>query len=167
MVSEKEIYLKEVAKTQRGKMKKRLLEWGGALELCKRKHEEIRKINHMIADVKGLTVKRPLRVVSEHEHPVLESVIDYYTQEIRRITEQIGEIMAEKQKMESLLEGLTAEEQEFIFLRYEKGYGYDYISLKIHMSRAQCFRVNDKALDKLIHRSYECIEGLKEEVAVM
>ena len=167
MVNEKDTYLKKVAKTERGKMKKRLLEWGGSLELCRRKHEEIRKINRMIADVKILEGERPLRVMIENEHNVLEDVIAQYAQEIRRITEHIGEIMTEKQKVDKMMEALTAEEQHFIFLRYEKGYGYDYISLKIHMSRAQCFRVNDRALDKLIRTSYEQGIFLKEGEAAV
>ena len=47
-MKEKDIYLKEIAKTQRGKMKKKLLRWGGTLDFCKRKQDEIGKLQKTV-----------------------------------------------------------------------------------------------------------------------
>ena len=44
---------------------------------------------------------------------------------------------------------LSKEEQELLFLRYQKGYGYDYIALKLNMGRSTCFRIHDRILTEL------------------
>lgn len=37
-------------------------------------------------------------------------------------------------------------------MRYQKGYGYDYIALKLNMGRSTCFRIHDRILTDLADR---------------
>lgn len=153
-------YLKEVAKTKRGQMKLKLWNWGGALDLCRRKHEEIRKMNRMLDDAKRLAQAVPITEEVQKEYNIaFEKIVMQYQQEIKNIQATIEEVLTKKNSMDKMIARLDTEEQEFLHLRYEKGYGYDYISLKIHMSRAQCFRLNEKALEKLVDME----EGFLEE----
>ena len=73
-----------------------------------------------------------------------------YESEIAKIMECIKNEMKEYSKMERYIEKLDYEEQIFLKLRYQKNYGYEYIALQTHKSRATCFRDHDLILDKLI-----------------
>ena len=39
--------------------------------------------------------------------------------------------------------------QDYIRLRFEKGYGIDYIGRRLYISRATVFRMQDRILEKL------------------
>ncbi len=144
-------YLKEAEKNKRGQMKLTLWNWGGALDVCKRKHEEIRKLNRILEDAKKLANEVPIVKNGQEEYQAaMEKLPQEYIQELQSIQIMIEQILKEKNRVDKMIVKLNTEEQEFLHLRYEKGYGYDYISLKIHMSRAQCFRLNEKALDRLL-----------------
>ena len=47
MLSEMGQYLEEAEKSRKGQMKKKLLDWGGALDLCARKEEQLRKAERL------------------------------------------------------------------------------------------------------------------------
>lgn len=142
---------KELVKVERGNMKKQLLNWGGSLDLCKRKQDEIRKINRILEDGRNLLIEIPLENGTYEVCNVsIDKMTKIYEKEIQRIQTCMEQRLKEKRHMDELIDNLECDEQEFLYLRYRKGFGYDYISLKIHMSRAQCFRVHDRALDKLI-----------------
>ena len=51
--------------------------------------------------------------------------------------------------MDRQIEELGGEEQKFLLMRYGKGYSIDYICMKLHISRASLFRLQDKILQEL------------------
>lgn len=145
VMSEMRAFLEEKTVDEKSIWKRRLLEWGGALDLCSRKHEEIRKLLRLQEESRSLMGKKL---------PIM-GLIDIgmcYENEIVRLHGVIERILQEKALMDKLIEKMSAEEQHFIGLRYEKGYGYDYISLKLHQSRANCFRMQDRILKKLMEQ---------------
>ena len=70
-------------------------------------------------------------------------------EELRRLEGRLAEIWREKKRMDALLAGLEENEQEYIRLRFEKGYGIDYIGRRLYISRATVFRMQDRILEKL------------------
>ncbi len=146
-MKEKDIYLKEMAKTQRGKMKKKLLKWGGTLDFCKRKQDEIGKLQKMARQFLQMGEGSPFLGKSS---VMLKEAEAFYEKEIERMTESMKRELEEYTKLNSCIEQLEYEEQRFVKLRYEKGYQYEYIALQTHKSRAKCFRDHDIILDKLI-----------------
>lgn len=146
--SEMKAFLEEKAVDEKSIWKRRLLEWGGALDLCSRKHEEIRKLLRLQEESRNLMA----RITA------VEGLIDIgecYKSEIIRLQSVIEGVLYKKAQMDELIERMTVEEQHFIGLRYEKGYGYDYISLKLHQSRANCFRMQDRILKKLVEKEID------------
>ena len=121
-------YVRKGLNSEKGQMKLRLLDWGCAVERCRRLQEELRRLEEM----EGM---------------------DFLQEEIReekaRLEERLTEIWKEKKRMDGLLAGLEENEQEYIRLRFEKGYGIDYIGRKLYISRATVFRMQDRILEKL------------------
>ena len=121
-------YVRKGLNSEKGQMKIRLLDWGCAVERCRRLQEELRRLEEMEGT-------------------------DFLQEEIRaekaRLEERLTEIWREKKRMDGLLAGLEENEQEYIRLRFEKGYGIDYIGRKLYISRATVFRMQDRILEKL------------------
>ena len=121
-------YVRKGLNSEKGQMKLRLLDWGCAVERCRRLQEELRRLEEMEGT-------------------------DFLQEEIRaekvRLEERLAEIWKEKKRMDGLLAGLEENEQEYIRLRFEKGYGIDYIGRKLYISRATVFRMQDRILEKL------------------
>ena len=121
-------YVRKGLNSEKGQMKLRLLDWGCAVERCRRLQEELRRLEEMEGT-------------------------DFLQEEIRaekvRLEERLAEIWKEKKRMDGLLAGLEENEQEYIRLRFEKGYGIDYIGRKLYISRATGFRMQDRILEKL------------------
>lgn len=139
-------WMEQQKKDEKGRMKRKLWEWGGALDLCGRKQEELRRVEKLQEEQRKIwgedKTTAGMRVMAQLEKR--------YEAELAGIEGQIGEILRKKGEMDGLMTVLSAEEQMFVILRYEKSYGFDYIGLKMHMSRATIFRLQDKLLQKLI-----------------
>ena len=114
---------------EKGQMKVRLLDWGCAMERCKRIQDRLRRLEELEKD------------------SFLEKE---YAEERERLEASLQEIWSEKRQMDVLLEGLEENEQEYIRLRFEKGYGFVYIGRKLYLSRASIFRMQDRILEKLL-----------------
>ncbi len=139
-------YTEKQKKSEKGQMKRKLLEWGGALDLCGRKQEELRRVEKLQEEQRKIWGENKTAAGRR----VMEQLEKRYEEELQRMQGEIEEILMKKAEMDRLLTGLTGEEQSFVILRYEKGYGFDYIGLKLHMSRATLFRLQDKILKKLL-----------------
>lgn len=138
-------YLQKEAKSTRGKVKRMLLEWGASLDQCARKQEEIRKILRLKAECEGLA-RQTKNKQMEKGFSLMEAA---YGQNIAVLQAEIERKLTEKRKMDEVVGMLTKEEQELLFLRYQKGFGYDYIALKLNMGRSTCFRIHDRILTEL------------------
>ena len=81
-----------------------------------------------------------------------EEIEEAYDHNIAVLQEEIERKLTEKRKIDGMVALLSKEEQELLFLRYQKGYGYDYIALKLNMGRSTCFRIHDRILTDLADR---------------
>ena len=52
--------------------------------------------------------------------------------------------------VDEMISKMKLDEKQFLQMRFEKGYGFEYISMKMHLSRATLFRLQDKVLEKMI-----------------
>lgn len=121
-------YVRRGLNSEKGQMKLHLLDWGCAVERCRRLQEELRRLE----ELEGVDLLQ-----------------EEIKEEKARLEERLAEIWKEKKRMDALLAGLEENEQEYIRLRFEKGYGIDYIGGKLYISRATVFRMQDRILEKL------------------
>lgn len=147
-VSKMHAYLQKEAESTRGRVKRMLLEWGASLDQCGRKQEEIRKILRLKAECEGLEAE----VKSGSMEKGFSLIKEAYDQNIAVLQEEIERKLTAKRKIDDMVATLLKEEQELLFLRYQKGYGYDYIALKLNMGRSTCFRIHDRILMELSKR---------------
>lgn len=145
MLSEMGQYLEQTGKSRKGQMKKALLDWGGALDLCARKEEQLRKAERLRKEHRKIWEQSE----SAEGQRILEEIDRAYEGELERIRDGIAETLRRKEEMDRKIRNLEGEEQQFLLMRYGKGYGFDYICLKLHMSRASIFRLQDKILQEL------------------
>ena len=136
-------YLKQVSESPKGQMKHRLVQWGGTLEICRRKQEEIRRLGRLKEEWDMLMEESDVGIG-------FQEVRRKYEEEVERIQKEMILVLEEKAEMDRRIDCLLPEERELLFLRYEKGYGFDYIAMKKNMSRATCFRILDKAVQLLL-----------------
>lgn len=136
-------YIEDVLKSEKGIVKKRLLKWGAALNMCEMKQEEIQKIKRM----KDSSIKIFSKFDNEFDN---KKIVNSYEKEIKNITDYIENIMEDKRIMDTYINELMPIEQEFLYLKYRKGYDFNYVALKMNVSRSQVFRIKDLAIDNLI-----------------
>ena len=124
------IFVKREEDSEKGRMKLRLRDWGCAVERCRRTQEELRR----------------LKEIEGGEMPQWK---EEYDREKERLENKLQGIWREKKEMDGRIERLEENEQVYIRLRFEKGYGFDYIAARLYMSRATVFRLQDRVLKKL------------------
>ena len=120
-----------------------LWEWGRTLERFSRKEEELQKLENFYVMRKKIWNEKENRKEFEKNER-------QYEQEVKRLRMEMEEILQEKERIDGWMQCLTEEEQRFLELRFEKGYGFDYIGMKIYRSRATVFRIQEQALQKLL-----------------
>lgn len=138
-------YVKQEGESEKGKLKKRLLEWGASIELYERKQAELRRVDRLKEEQKKIWGNHD----AEAYKGFLAEIEEKYEEEMKRIRGEIAEILKKKMEMDRMILQLEPEEQQFIELRYKKGYGFDYIGMKMFISRATLFRMQDRILKKL------------------
>lgn len=145
MLSEMGQYLEQAEKNRKGQIKKKLLDWGGALDLCARKEEQLRKAERLRKEHRKIWEESD----SMDGRRILAEIDRKYEMELERIRDGIEQTLQRKAEMDKLIEELDGEEQKFLLMRYGKGYSIDYVCMKLHMSRASLFRLQDKILQEL------------------
>ena len=128
-------------------MKKKLNDWGATLAFCSKQQEQMKKLMRLKEDARQ--IEQDLKEYPSQMHHILKG----YEINMAYLQQEIVSRMAKKNEIDHLISTLSVEEQEFLHLRYEKGYGYDYIALKLHMGRSTCFRIHDKILQVLTEKS--------------
>lgn len=139
-------YLQEEMKSEKGQMKNRLWNWGQAVERCLWKEEDLQRLKEMhqvryrmIKEEKGIGKKEKLQKLEEE-----------YVRQMQEIREELNKIISEKKWMDEKIGKLDRDEEMFLRMRFEKGYGFDFIAIKMHLSRATLFRMQDRILKKLM-----------------
>lgn len=136
----------EERKKKIGEVKKRLWNWGQAMEQFNWKEEELQKLQIFHEMQRKVWEENPMPRAEQE----LERIEKEYHGEVGRLRIEMVEILREKGRVDEMIRRLDRDEQTFLQLRFEKGYGFDYISMKMHLSRATLFRLQDKALEKMI-----------------
>ncbi|MGN1231410.1 MAG: sigma factor-like helix-turn-helix DNA-binding protein [Anaerotignum sp.] len=139
-------YVKGELDSDKGRMKLRLLDWGDAMERCGRRQEEMKRIQKLREEQKRLLERNDAPEVAK----MLEEIDRAYAEDMEKLQQEILGIYEKKRHLDGLLGRLTEEEQAYIRMRYEKGCGFDFIGMKLHMSRATVFRMQDRILEKLM-----------------
>ncbi|MBQ7102682.1 MAG: hypothetical protein IJN89_01335, partial [Anaerotignum sp.] len=135
-------------------LKQRLRDWGTAMARFDRKEEEIRKLQEIHEIQKRIQERYPTEKI-EKEFLLLEKE---YREDVGRLRIEMVEILREKARIDEWIQELTDDEAQFVKLRFEKGYGFDYISGKMHLSRATVFRLQDRVLQKM--EKERCFESV-------
>ncbi len=136
---------------QKKEMKKKLNDWGTALVFCAKQQEQMKKLMRLKDDAKQM--EQELEAYPSKIHHILKG----YEINMAYLQEEIMLRMAQKNEIDRLVATLSTEEQTFLHLRYEKGYGYEYIAMQLHMGRSTCFRIHDKILGVLVQKSMKKI----------
>lgn len=89
---------------------------------------------------------------SDPTYEIVEKIICKYNAEIQVLAEKITAIIDEKDYIEGRLNLLTPQEHEIIDLRFFQGLQWGVLRRKVRYERAQCFRIYNKAIEKI--RSY-------------
>lgn len=131
--------------SDKGRMKLRLLAWGDTQEQCRRRQEKMKQVMKFREEQKALLAGNDSETVAK----LLAEIDRKYERDMEGLQGEILERLEQKSRTEALLQRLGEEERRFVELRFEKGYGFDYISMKMCISRATLFRMQDKILEKL------------------
>lgn len=141
----------EEMKREKGKMKERLWNWGQAMERFSWKEERMKKLQGLYA------MQREIWEGNETEkaRKELERIEKEYEREIKKLQMEMVEILQEKARIDCRMQKLNTDEIDFLQMRFEKGYGFDYIGVKMYLSRATLFRMQNRILEKLIAEESE------------
>ena len=130
-------------KEEKRRMKKLLWDWGQAMERFNWKEEELKKLQNFYEMRKKIWGDAKGGKDGEKNER-------QYQREVKRLRLEMEGILMEREQMELWMKELTLEERMFLELRFEKGYSFDYIGMKMHRSRATLFRMQDQVLERLI-----------------
>lgn len=113
---------------QRAAVRRVLMRWGAATQLCRRKQEEIAEYRGLIDATYGLhaqqytgmprsgTVSNPTAMTAEHAEKLREA----YKRRIADISEDIAELMDFCAAIDSILLDLPPDQQRILDLRYRR-----------------------------------------------
>ena len=141
----RKVYPEEM-KRKRREMKERLWNWGQAMEEFNWKEEELKKLEGLYVMQKKIWEGKE----TEKARKELNRIQKEYEGEKRRLRMEMVEILRKKAWVDCRIQKLTANETSFLQMRFEKGYGFAYIGMKLYLSRATLFRMQDRILDMLI-----------------
>ena len=111
-------------KKEMKELKKKQWEWGRAMERFGWKEEEIKKIQMFYEMQREIWEKR----AGGKNNKELEQIQKEYQEEVGKLRIEMVEILREKRRMDEMIRRLEREEQTFLKLRFEKGYGFDAFS---------------------------------------
>ena len=131
---------------EKTEMKKRLQGWGNAMERLGWKEEELKRLQMFYGAQKEIWSSG----AKEKREAELEKIRREYNREADRIRREMVEILQQKADIDRRIYRLNMDEEQFLRLRFEKGYGFDYIGVKMHLSRASLFRIQDRVLRKMM-----------------
>ena len=139
-------YKKEPIEKEKGEMKQLLWNWGVALERFEWKEEELKNMTELYERQKAVWE----RGYSEQAAEELDRIEKEYRKQAGGLRIEMVEILREKGKVDEWIRRLTLDEQNLVQMRFEKGHSMEYIGMKMHLSRATVFRMQNRMLSKLI-----------------
>lgn len=124
-------------------VKKKLIAWGTAVDVCREKQFEIAKVKTLCEEMRSLSDEIENLDVS------VDIVLNAYQKAIEELCKDLEECLSEKMYMEKYIRFLDSRQQKILRLRYQDGFAWDYIPMRIGISRKQCFRIHNEAVEKL------------------
>lgn len=118
-------------------LKADLRKWGRTTQILNEMNDEINKMEKSFRAIEENTALQ-----GEKGKYIRKSC----QERISNLTKEAEELMEFANKMDSIVSLLKDEEQMYIRMRYQKGLGFDAISLKMFISRATVFRLQEKCL---------------------
>lgn len=110
--------------------------------------EEIRAIRESVGATLGGMPRGS--AVSDPTYRKAQKIIDKFDKRVESLLEERERIMEGQQRLTDLLKQLDRDEYSVIKARYLEGTRWDYIPMKVYVSRAQCFNLHDRAIGKMI-----------------
>ncbi len=128
--------------------------WGNYLNIVTGLDEDIREIR------KTIEYNRGVRALSLKEAPSSKKTakptedtavknIDCYESEIKDIENQIKALTENKKNIDKFITTLDPTEQRLLRVRYVRKKSWEAVSMKIHLSSRQCYRVHNRLLEML------------------
>ena len=133
----------EDMENKKSEMKQILWNWGKAMERFRWKEEELERLQEVHE------LQKKVAGEGEYSKAEWEEVEKEYLSQRRRLRIEMVEILRQQAWTDKMIRRLNMDEQAFVQMRFEKGYGFEYIGLKMHLSRATVFRMQNKVLEKM------------------
>jgi len=127
-------------KEEKEYIKSMLIKWGEAPEKAEEKRAEAEALSERIKAEKAL---------SFDGGEIRKSVIDAYKERISALALDSAELIKLEGRVYAALSRLSKPERDVINLRYKYGISWDFIAEKVNFSRMQCFRIHNRALEKI------------------
>lgn len=128
-------------------MKELLVNYNDMTDMVYTIEKEINSINLNIDSLKNIGEQISLTQATSDK---VNSMEEEYEKRLNTLLDRANNIYEKQTKITDLIMGLPVHERKVIEARYIKGYRWDYIPMKIHMSRSNCFRAHDMAIDKMV-----------------
>lgn len=133
----------------------RKLYWLGSNGIKLSVEKEIRELK---AECQGLREYQSIvldglphkRMSSDTIGDKVAKIIDIYENRIEELGKKLEEQMKERDRLYNLIAVLTVEEQDVIRAKYIERLRWEYIPGKVNMSRAKCFYLHKRAINRLI-----------------
>lgn len=145
-----------MTKEEKEFIKSYLKRWGEAFERIKEIRERIEELDTLCresGDIAGIsydTIKiSGGQAASKVERAVMKTIM-VYEAEMDELESEIEDILYKKTVIDKFLSKMENDEKKILSLRYRSGLCWDNIPDIVHRSRKQCFRIHDKALEKLM-----------------
>jgi len=139
-----------------GELKNILQNYRAASGREKNIRREIERVNDRIDAMRDLSARTYSmasggRSLSDVTYLKAEKIIDTYDREITALLDEIGAIQRGRARLNGMLAALSPEERDVITAKYLDNIKWDFMPEKVHISRAQCFRVHDRAIVKMLN----------------
>ncbi len=112
-------------------IKNKLTQWGQTDVLVVEKQKEIEELREKINSKK------------------FDIMIPEYKRRIRLLEKEIKTLLRESTDIYDFLLTIGGRERDIIYYRYKDGIKWELVAKKTGLSRIQCFRVHNKAVEKL------------------
>lgn len=112
-------------------IKNKLIQWGQTDILVAEKQKEIEELKEKINSKK------------------FDIMIPEYKRRIVLLEKGIKTLLRESMDIYDFLLTTGGRERDIIYYRYKDGISWDFIPEKVRLSRMQCFRIHNKAIEKL------------------
>lgn len=119
-------------------------------ELNQRINEALQyKINCDTLKAQRLTGMPRATGISDPTYEAVQRIIDKYDEDIRKMAEEVNQLIDRKRAVEKALKALNRTEYRLVELRYFIGMRWEKVATEMNYSYMQCHRIHGQALEKM------------------